>query len=114
VSVKVTDPDFPWARSAQAEERKDRHDHDDQTDEINQAVHGIALAIIVGAPSNGRGPGKTGCDWKCSLARRRSIRLSRVPTRRGKSRNGVRERHRGRFSIRGAALHHFTGATQAI
>jgi hypothetical protein len=26
-------------RSAQSEERKDEHDHDDQTNDINQAVH---------------------------------------------------------------------------
>jgi GTP cyclohydrolase III len=32
-------PPSPGRASAQPEERKDEHDHDDQTDEINQTIH---------------------------------------------------------------------------
>src|SRR3954447_1348364 len=39
VSIVIT------ALSTQAEERQDRHDHDDQADEINQSVHGPSSSM---------------------------------------------------------------------
>jgi hypothetical protein len=60
--------------SAQAEERKDRHDHNDQTDEINDAMH-CRLQVWPIAATETTKPAEGSDLWTKSTRRTRSGRI---------------------------------------